>query len=240
MLSNYVREVWVGESPPENEIDTVKIVDALIEGDDILAELHSSTLTKLENLITAMNNILVLDEILENYDFFTLEFAKKIHSTIGKDLIESPGLLRTKAVRATNSSVKYATPMSIEEKLVGLFDFIRSAASQAPDEDALRCTYMIRLGSFFFSEFLLIHPFSNGNGRTARILLQAFLRNFVLIPFSLYVSNRDEYIKVLERRNDLSPPSALARYVLLACNRTASPIKWLAMTYSEKGETKEE
>ena len=95
MLSNYVREVWVGESPPENEIDTVKIVDALIEGDDILAELHSSTLTKLQNLITAMNNILVLDEILENYDFFTLEFAKEFHRTIGKDLIENPGLLRT-------------------------------------------------------------------------------------------------------------------------------------------------
>ena len=93
---------------------------------------------------------------------------------------------------------------------------------------------MIRLGSLFFSEFLLIHPFSNGNGRTARLLLSAFLKFEMVIPFSMYISKREEYIEVLEKRNNLSPPSALAHYVLLTCNRTAAQVNWLTMRYSEQ------
>jgi Fic family protein len=42
------------------------------------------------------------------------------------------------------------------------------------------------VASRFFIRFLYIHPFPNGNGRTARILLSALLVKHAIIPVSLF------------------------------------------------------
>ena len=78
------------------------------------------------------------------------------------------------------------------------------------------------LGALFFSEYLLIHPFANGNGRSARILLNLLLCDITTVPFSLYISDRKQYIDVLEERNDGSPPQALATYVLYCAHSSSA------------------
>jgi Fic family protein len=131
---------------------------------------------------------------------------------------------------AQGSHVMYATPASISARLEGLFQFVADRASAVKiDDPHAKTLYMIRLGAFFFSEFLLIHPFSDGNGRTARLLLNALLAETVVIPFSLFHESRQKFIDVLEKRNDHSPPSDLARFILIACNKTASDVNWQAM-----------
>lgn len=159
-----------------------------------------------------------------------LDFVKSIHSKLGHEVFENGGQFRTHRVCARSSSVIYAMPKTIEERLVSLLAFVNEYKLLAPNGDGSdRLLYMIRLGAIFFSEFLLVHPFGNANGRTARILLNAFLREDVAIPFSLYVKSRATYIEALEARNNLSPPSQLATYILNACNKTAAQVNWLLM-----------
>jgi len=84
-----------------------------------------------------------------------------------------------------------------------------------------RAKHMISLGTIFFSEFLLIHPFINGNGRTARLLLNFVMKDYSVVPFSLY-SSRESYIEVLEHRNDGNAPHLLAHYILKSICATLS------------------
>lgn len=234
LLSNYVREVWIGESAPPKELNTIEIVDSLLEGSERPDKLDDKHWKKLKNLLTAVKSVISMSEGVLSHEYFCIEFARDIHRIVGFDIIGDCGNYRTKKVMTSGSSVIYATPATIPERLQVLFQFIHKKLLIAPIERIDRCLYMIRLGSFFFSEFLLIHPFSNGNGRTARLLLNAFLKFDAVIPFSICNDKREDYINVLEQRNNLSPPSAIANYILLACNRTAAQVHWLTMPYTNK------
>lgn len=64
------------------------------------------------------------------------------------------------------------------------------------------CKQQLKLPLFFFSEFLLIHPFIDGNGRMARLLFNFLLKDFIIIPVSLYRKTRSHYINILESRNN--------------------------------------
>jgi fido (protein-threonine AMPylation protein) len=118
----------------------------------------------------------------------------------------------------------------IKNRIEKLFEFILKKYNESVELTPIdRMEFIIKLGSFLFSEFLLIHPYKNGNCRTARLLINAFFKiSGLIVPFSLYY-NRDAYILALEKRSDLSPPSTLATFILLACNRTASQINWLCL-----------
>jgi fido (protein-threonine AMPylation protein) len=48
-------------------------------------------------------------------------------------------------------------------------------------EREINLEHALKVG-VFFAEFLKIHPFKDGNGRTARLLL---LKGFAIVPFSL-------------------------------------------------------
>ena len=78
------------------------------------------------------------------------------------------------------------------------------------------------VGVLLFSEFLLIHPFADGNGRTARLLTNFILRGTTFVPLSLYNKDRELYLKVLEDRSleRTSPPTALAFNMLLCARKT--------------------
>ena len=56
------------------------------------------------------------------------------------------------------------------------------------------------LGALFFSELLLIHPFSDDNGRTARLLTAHLLRSTSSVPLSMHYRSRQLYLDVVEER----------------------------------------
>jgi fido (protein-threonine AMPylation protein) len=237
LKSNYVREAWISESPPAPCIDTVAVADSVVEGvSPTTPSVDEHTWTKVANIHSALNTF-VLDGSMNEAEFFEnldLEFVYRVHRVIGNHVIPTAGHLRKKTVGATGSWVRYTNPEAIELHLKTLLAFVREKArtapapSQSPQSDMDRVSYMIKLGSIFFSEFLLIHPFANGNGRTARILLNAILKHVVVVPFSLYLNNRDEYLNVLQKRNDRTTPVELAGYILQAINKTSADVNWLA------------
>jgi Fic family protein len=114
-----------------------------------------------------------------------------------------------------------------------LFNFVKqematySNIQSAPE--AMRKTLI--LGALFFSEFLRIHLFSNGNGRTARLLLNVLLKDSTIIPFSLYyrgkIAPRETYIGALENRSDGTPPNLVALLVLLTAYGCVESLSYL-------------
>ncbi len=140
----------------------------------------------------------------------------RVHVLVGNNVMAGAGRLRTKGAQATGSSVAYAPASVISQRLDDLIVFINNSFAfvrQQPQEQQLRL--VLFLGSYFFSQFLLIHPFSDGNGRTARLLLSMLLRGYTIVPVSLYyMSDRSKYIGVLEeRRSGESMPWALIVYL---------------------------
>ena len=64
----------------------------------------------------------------------------------------------------------------------------------------------------FFSEFLRIHPFKDGNGRCARILFNIMTQHLIACSVSLCsnIKLRSLYIEALEKRADsLIKPNSL-------------------------------
>lgn len=180
------------------------VVDMLVEGGDIdQLGIDEHTRRKVRNLYSAISFVGRGDWTVE--DVLTENFIKHVHSLLAEDnVIVNGGQYRTQLIRARGSSVNYCVPNLIEERLKTLLAFVQRKHAEAPVAAATittevdRLLYMLHVGTLPVSEFLLIHPFGNGNGRTARILLNAFLKSEVVVPFSLYVHSREQYIEALE------------------------------------------
>lgn len=222
--ANYVNEMWITESPPTGVEITLEIVDGLIECGEKPSCCDQYQWTKITNICKALLLAMESDITLN------LINIREVHRIVCEGIVENGGKYRTKNMFARGSAVVYAKPNSIDSRLKALLDFIDKKLTKimAEEDPKFRLKLAIKLGAVFYSEFLLIHPFSNGNGRTARLLLNLLLKSFVVAPFSLYFSpGREEYLNDLENRNDGSPPSALAEYIVLSCNRTVANVKWL-------------
>ncbi len=99
------------------------------------------------------------DEITENY-------LKQIHSLIiGDDQTKSPGDYRNIGVTITGSDHKPPEPFEVPIRMRELFDWIKANENENP----------IVLGAVAHHEMVKIHPFKDGNGRTARLLLNLIL-----------------------------------------------------------------
>jgi Fic family protein len=123
------------------------------------------------------------------------------------------GAYRTVEVGAAGSSVQYEKPQNISPRLASLIAFTNTEY-ELLSSDIDKLAHIICLGGFFFSEFLLLHPFRDGNGRTSRLLLSHLLRRHTIVPVSLYLrSNCGYYIEVMQSRT------------------SGTPIPWKVITY---------
>lgn len=214
MFSNTLRDMWVGEMAPDMA-NPDAVVDILVESGSILCpEMEARTTRKLANLHRALH--------LPHASTIDVDVVRHVHRIVMEGLLEDAGTFRTTQVGARGSAVHYARPSCIAERLAELLAFVAEASTTSTTIE-----HRLRLGAVFYSEFLLIHPFLNGNGRTARILLLHVLQPMIPFPFTLTSSTRDEYLEALERRSDLSPPSHLAALLLRSCNRAAATLHWL-------------
>jgi Fic family protein len=121
------------------------------------------------------------DDLYTAYDFIdnnslTLENVQKAHSILSKNLLpkSQQGLIRNNPMYVINSDDKIeyvaASPEIVKSELDKLFH----------DIDILHRTDLNPFEIFYFSSllhlvFVKIHPFQDGNGRTARLIEKWFL-----------------------------------------------------------------
>jgi Fic family protein len=110
----------------------------------------------------------------------TENYIKQVHQLIiGDDPALNPGEYRNIGVIITGSEHRPPEPFEVPIKMAELFDWIRENENQNP----------IIVAAIAHHEFVKIHPFKDGNGRTARILL-----NLILLKKGFPICNirRDE------------------------------------------------
>ena len=126
------------------------------------------------------------------------EIHRRVVFNLNRDGSNNPGIFRQKEVTISGSSCVLPTFDNVPRLMGDLVDYIN--ANNSKKEDIIKIADV-------HHEFTVIHPFDNGNGRTARALTyamlikQGFLRNgkAILNPSSVFCIDRKAYYDGLSR-----------------------------------------
>ena len=140
------------------------------------AKNHPEAIDFIENLVSAEG------EINENT-------ILQLHKLIMAKIIGDAGCYRTTGVIVTGAVFRPPPSAEVKQKMNELLDWLR----RNPDEYT-----PMELAAVFHHRFVWIHPFVEGNGRTARLLMNAILMKNGY-PFIAIVSTHDrpKYLKSL-------------------------------------------
>jgi Fic family protein/DNA-binding Xre family transcriptional regulator len=118
---------------------------------------------------------------------FTPELIRAIHLRLMSGIVSDAGLFRNHGVRIMGSNVPLANFIKIP-------DLLSSLCNRLNEET----TDPIGLLAATHAEFEQIHPFSDGNGRTGRLLMFAKALNLGLMPPIINKERKIAYYKYLE------------------------------------------
>ena len=162
--------------------------------------------TEPEDMLREIININRAIDYIETYmkegDTITANFIRELHAitveALKRDGSDTPGKYRTCDVKIANSNCVVSSPQMIESDMLELVDYINAPHEKKEDIIRIACAH---------HRFVAIHPFDNGNGRTARLVTYAmlikygFLKNkkTLLSPSSFFCMDRKKYYDMLDR-----------------------------------------
>ncbi len=152
---------------------------------------------------------LVLDVVNENRPI-TENFIRELHSLLLKESYEVDAITPDgKPTKKLVSVGEYkTTPNHVKTKTGEIFRFATPEETPALMSDLISWyreksidpkSNPIRLAAWFHYKFIQIHPFDDGNGRTARILMNFILMKFGYPPTIIKTQQREEYFSVLRQ-----------------------------------------
>ena len=153
--------------------------------------------------------------------YITVDKVKALHKIIGANgLITDAGEYRTTRVKPKGyNQYEYIHPEYISIQMSILIERTQVLLK----EHYKQIEPTIKLAALVFTHFLHINPFSNGNGRVARLLLSYIISSVSVVPISLYserISRRD-YLECLSVSRQTEPfnPSALSTFIVESIER---------------------
>jgi len=150
----------------------------------------------------------IIDIVKGEYPL-TESFVREIHSLLLKqsytvDAITAEGLPTTKRVEIgkyksqpnhvltkTGEIFRFATPEETPILMGELIDWYRDKSNNANVNPIL-------LAAEFHYKFMRIHPFDDGNGRTARILMNFILMKYNFPPVIIKTEKKNQYFSALQ------------------------------------------
>ncbi len=112
--------------------------------------------------------------------------VKDIHALLTENIIVG-GIYRNEEVRISGAGF---TPPAGNEMLYQIKDFYQNVSRTDFDD--------ITFSAWTHAEFVRIHPFVDGNGRTARLIMNYQLMSRGFLPISVNKEKRVEYYNALE------------------------------------------
>ncbi|MBE6126808.1 MAG: Fic family protein [Erysipelotrichaceae bacterium] len=184
---NRVRSIHSSCSIEANSLSLGQVKD-IINGKAVIGP--KKDIIEIQNAIKAYGE-------LENIDPFSIRDLKRVHRIMGKDVIDGAGDFRTgnEGVSNENGDVVFIAPPPklVDGLMTELFGWCKANFG--------RINPLI-LSSVFHYEFVFIHPFSDGNGRTVRLwqtcMLGKWRRVFYFLPIENYIKdNQEDYYKAI-------------------------------------------
>ncbi len=123
--------------------------------------------------------------------------TKEIHALLMENILVG-GVYRSVEVRISGAGFRPPTPNEMFRQVKHFFAGLPYRTDLNP----------IELAAWTHAEFVKIHPFVDGNGRTSRMLMNYQLMSAGFLPVSIAKENRLEYFDALEAYavgGDLSP-----------------------------------
>jgi len=130
-----------------------------------------------------------VERLVDAKSELTEEVILQLHKLIMSNITEDAGHYRTTGVKITGATFMPPPSSQVKPRIDELLKWLR----KNPDE-----LTPIELAAVFHHRFIQIHPFSEGNGRTARLLMNALLMKDGY-PFIATVPklDRPKYLKTL-------------------------------------------
>lgn len=133
----------------------------------------------------------------------SIDFIINIHKQLVKDIDVRVGF-RKHDVRVIKSRFDSAPYFRIEKEMNELINWYKENKKLNP----------FILATIFHHKFEKIHPFSDGNGRTGRILMNYILIKNNYPPIIITKKNREKYLDALESADKSEEYSKLLSFLL--------------------------
>ena len=176
-------------------------------------------------------------EELDNINPYSIEELKKIHGIMTFLVQEDSGRFRNhgEAVYDGNQMIFMAPPENMVPSLMEqLFNWMN---------DAKENVNPLIISCIFHYEFVFIHPFTDGNGRMARLWQTAILSNwenvFKYIPIeSIIKKHQEEYYTVIDKCNKVGNSNEFIEFMLRVIEETVDDMINLQETTQETTQEK--
>lgn len=165
---------------------------------------------EVKNIVVAYNNI-------GKYNPYLIEDLKKAQGYITNKILDESGNFRSRSVGvfSGNTCIHLAPPYeNVLFLMEGLFNWMKEKREELNP---------LILSSIFHYEFVFIHPFSDGNGRTARlwqtVLLSKWNDFFEYLPIENQIKeNQTTYYEVINKCNMEGNSNSFIEYMLQIIN----------------------
>ena len=179
-------------------------VEAVINGKAVIGE---------QKDIQEVKNAYKAYEQIDNINPYSVEDLKKIHGILTFAIEDDSGQFRNhgEAVYDGDIQIFMAPPHKMVPTLMdNLFNWMNEAKGKVNP---------LILSSIFHYEFVFIHPFSDGNGRTARLWQTAILAHwkdlFKYIPIeSIIRKHQEEYYTAIQNCNNVGNSNEFIEFML--------------------------
>ncbi|MBI5060789.1 MAG: Fic family protein [Candidatus Aenigmarchaeota archaeon] len=146
----------------------------------------------LRELYEAKNHKMVLYYLLVYRGDVNEALIKKLHWVLMENIDEKRGKYREVPVFILGSDVKLPKHEDVPKMMKELIIWYKRNKKIHP----------LELAAIFSMKFVSIHPFSDGNGRISRLLMNYILKKNNYPEINIYVKDRNNYLRTVRAAND--------------------------------------
>ena len=204
-----IRSIHSSLAIENNQLSLFQVED-IINGKPVMGE---------QKDIQEVKNAYKAYEEIDNINPYSVEDLKKIHGILTFLIEEDAGKFRNHGEAVYDGDVQIF--MAPPHKLVpGLMDNLFNWMNEVKDK-----INPLILSSIFHYEFVFIHPFSDGNGRTVRLWQTAILSHwekaFTYLPIeSMIKKNQEEYYAAIQNCNNAGESTEFIEFMLKMIDNT--------------------
>ena len=173
----------------------------------------TSTSKPIKDYIEAINHAKAFERIIaflkENKNI-TESFMLDIHKIILTGLDnDNAGFYRNCRVRISGSTVIMPNPLKVPDLMIDFYNWLNENMDNEPLTAILA-----------HLKFVSIHPFVDGNGRCARLLMNTILLQFGFVPLIIRPTDRKRYLSVIENYQLKGDEKPYTNFMLNLLNRS--------------------
>ena len=201
--NNRIKSIHSSLKIEANSLSLTEVRD-IINGRQVLGE---------QKEIQEVKNAYLAYELLESINPYNINDFKKLHGIMTKYIIEDLGKFRRgeEGVFSGDTCIFIAPPARlVNELMYNLFNWLNA------EKDNI---HPLILSSVFHYELVFIHPFSDGNGKMARLWHTAILSKwksiFACIPIESQIEKfQDDYYKSISASHSVGNSNIFIEFML--------------------------